>query len=161
MTTDEICGEPTANDEPCQRDPGFGRDVDHGPCMDHVDERPILRKFTAERRETIIGAAETGAFKKHIAQLASIDPDTLNRWIEMGETDAENGLDTDLAEFYSAWQRARGRGAIETLQACDEEFLAERAYGYTKKERHEHLVDDDADLDDAEFEFQYVNADQQ
>lgn len=160
MSDDEtdICGEPTAEGEPCKRPEGFGRGPDAtGPCMDHVQDRPVLRKFTPERRERILGAAPTGAFKKHIAQMVDIKPDTLTRWIEMGEEDDINNLDTELAEFYRAWQRARGQGAINTLNECSDEFLAERAYGYTKKERHEHLVDDDADLTDAEFEFEYVD----
>lgn len=159
MSDDEICGEPTKEGEPCQRPSGFGRDADGGPCSDHVAEHPILRKFTAEKRETILGAAESGAFKTHTAQLAGISFNTLESWLEMGEADEANDLDTDLAEFYCNWQRARGRGAVDTLRECSEEFLAERAYGYTKKERHEHLVDDDVDLDDAEFQFEYENAD--
>lgn len=155
MTDQDRCGEPTAKDEPCQRPEGFGRDADHGPCYDHVEERPVLRKFTEGRRETILGAAESGAFKKHVAQLAGIKPDTLNRWLEMGETDAENSLDTDLSEFYRAWQRARGRGAVDTLRECSEEFLAERAYGYTKTEQKNIALDSDADVpvDDTSAEF--------
>lgn len=147
-TPTDRCGEPTADGAPCQRPEGFGRDADGGPCMDHVQERPVLRKFTPERRERILGAAPSGAFKKHIAQMVDLKPDTLTRWLEMGETDDSNGLDTDLAGFYREWQRARGNGAIKTLNNCSDEFIAERAYGYTKKERHEHLVDDDADLQD-------------
>ena len=129
------CGEPTAGDgTPCERPAGFGTDRDDGPCMDHVQERPVLRKFTPKRRERILGAAPSGAFKKHIAQMAEIDPDTLDRWIQMGEKDDKNGLDTELAEFYSEWQRARGLGAIQTLNDCSDEFVAERAYGYTKSQ---------------------------
>lgn len=159
--TDDICGEPTADDTPCERPEGFGRDADSGPCMDHIKNRPVLRKFTPERRERIIGAASSGAFKKHVAQLAEIKHDTLNRWLDMGEADAENGLDTDLAQFYREWQRARGAGAIRTLNNVSDEFLAERAYGYTKTERKEHLVDGDADLEEKAAEgFEYLVADE-
>ena len=144
--TKEICGEENKDGSRCQRESGWGTDRNHGPCIDHKQDRPVLRKFTAERREQIIGAAQTGAFKKHCAQLAEIDQDTLQRWLKMGEKDEQNGLDTELADFYTDWQRARGMGAIKTLQNVNDEFLAERAYGYTKKERHEHLVDGEADL---------------
>lgn len=136
--TEDICGEPTAAGEPCQREAGWGTQRDSGPCIDHEQERPVLRKFTPKRRERIIGAAPSGAFKKHIAQMAEIDPDTLNRWIEMGEKDDRNGLDTELATFYSDWQRARGMGAIRTLNNCSDEFIAERAHGYTKSQEVEH-----------------------
>jgi transposase-like protein len=109
--------------------------------MDHVQDRPVLRKFTSSRRERIVGAASSGAFKKHIAQLAEIDPDTLQRWIDMGEKDHQNDLDTELAEFYTDWQRARGVGAISTLKDCSDEFIAERAYGYTKTQEVQHSGD--------------------
>jgi len=135
--TDELCGEPTADGTPCKRPSGFGTDRDSGPCYDHTQDRPVLRKFTPQRRERIVGAASTGAFKKHIAQLAEIDPDTLERWLNMGEADSKNGLETDLAEFYTDWQRARGAGAIRKLQNVDDEFVLERGYGYTKTETRE------------------------
>jgi len=140
--TEDICGHETADGSPCQRRPGFGTDRDDGPCMDHVQERPVLRKFTPQRRERIIGAAPTGAFKKHIAQMAEIDADTLNRWLELGEKDDMNGLDTELAEFYSEWQRARGAGAIRKLNNVDDEFALERGYGYTKTETREFAADE-------------------
>jgi len=143
----DICGEPTADGTPCQRTAGFGTDTEDGPCYDHVEERPVLRKFTPERRERIVGAASSGAYKKHIAQMAEIDPDTLERWLSMGEKDEQNALDTDLAEFYTDWQRARGVGALQKLQNVDDEFILERSYGYTKTERREHLVDDEAELE--------------
>jgi len=157
MTDDDICGHPTANDGSCQRAAGWGTERDSSPCRDHVQDRPVLREFSEETRQRILGAAESGAFKKHIAQVAEISTDTLNRWLDMGERDAENGFETDLAGFYRSWQRARGAGALQTLKECDEEFVAERAYGYTKTERREHLVDDEADLSDSEFEFEYVD----
>ena len=148
----DICGEPTADGTPCERRPGFGTDRDEGPCFDHVQDRPVLQKFTEQRRERIIGAASSGAFKKHIAQLAEIKPETLTRWLRMGETDAENGLETDLAEFYREWQRARGAGAIQKLQNVDPEFILERGYGYTK--RQDLRVDGDADLSEAIVDFE-------
>ena len=144
--TDGTCGEPTADGTPCQRPAGFGRDVDDGPCYDHVEERPVLRKFTPERRERIVGAASSGAFKKHIAQMAEIKADTLNRWLEMGEADESNGLDTDLAEFYRDWQRARGVGVLRKIQNVDDEFVLERSYGYTKTETRKHDVEDGGEM---------------
>jgi len=143
----DICGEPTVDGTPCQRSEGFGTNRDSGPCMDHEQERPVLRKFTSQRRERIIGAASSGAFKKHIAQMAEIDPDTLERWLQMGEEDEQNGLDTKLAEFYTDWQRARGAGALQTLQNVSDEFLAERAYGYTKTETRKHDVEEGGKMD--------------
>ena len=128
------CGEPTADGTPCERTAGFGTETDDGPCYDHVQERPVLRKFTPQRRERILGAAPSGAFKTHIAEMAEIDPDTLDRWLEMGRADDANGLETELSAFYSEWQRARGYGAMQTLNNCSDEFIAERAYGYTKSQ---------------------------
>ena len=137
-TVEETCGSTDTTDgTPCKRTAGWGTDRDHGPCKEHVDDRPVLRKFTATRRERIIGAAMSGAFKKHIAQAAEIDRDTLDRWLDMGKEDDANDLDTELAEFYTAWQRARGAGAVQTLQSCSAEFIAERTYGYTKTEKRE------------------------
>jgi len=74
--------------------------------------------------------------------MAEITEDTLNRWIHLGESDDDEGLDTDLAEFYQDWQRARGAGAIRKLQSVDDEFALERGYGYTKTETHEHTGED-------------------
>lgn len=140
--SEEICGEMNASDgTKCQRSAGWGTKKDHGPCMDHVQERPVLRKFTPQRRERIIGAAPSGAFKQDIAQLAEIKPETLTRWLEMGEEDDINDLDTELAQFYREYQRARGAGKIKTLKNCSDEFLAERAYGYTKSQEIEHSGD--------------------
>jgi len=144
--TDDICGEATAEGTPCQRPSGFGTDREDGPCYDHTQQRPVLRKFTPARRERIIGAASSGAFKKHIAQLAEIDPDTLERWLTMGQEDEQNGLDTDLAEFYTDWQRARGAGALQKLQNADDEFILERSYGYTKTETRKHDVEEGGEM---------------
>ena len=144
--TDDICGEPTADGTPCQRPEGFGTEREGGPCMDHEQERPVLRKFTPERRERIVGAASSGAFKKHIAQMAEIDPDTLDRWLEMGKADEQNGLDTDLAAFYTDWQRARGVGALQKIQNVDDEFVLERSYGYTKTETRKHDVEEGGEM---------------
>jgi hypothetical protein len=64
----------------------------------------------------------------------------------MGKADEQNGLNTELAGFYCNWQRARGSGAVSTLQECSDEFVAERAYGYTKTETHEHTGEGDDPL---------------
>lgn len=136
--SDDICGEPRADGEPCQRPAGWGRDADSGPCVDHATEKRVLRQFDDATREQLLGAAETGAFKQHCAQYAGITEQTLRNWLNWGRDDLDNDEDTELAEFYLDWQRARGRGAVERLGDVDDEFALERGYGYTKTQKVEH-----------------------
>ncbi|GAB3669532.1 hypothetical protein [Halopiger thermotolerans] len=146
MTDDDRCGSTdTDSGQPCQRPAGWGTDRDSGPCVDHVDDDRALRKFDQGRREKLIGAAETGAFKEHCAQYAGITEQTLRNWLNWGEEDLEDGKETDLAEFYLDWQRARGRGVVERLENVDDDWVLERGFGYSKTEKRE--VDMDADVD--------------
>lgn len=147
--TDAECGEPCEDGTPCERDAGWGTGRDIGPCIDHQQDHRKLRKLDEETKQTLIGAAQEGAKHEHCAMLAGIRPRTLRRWREWAMEDIEAGRETDLTEFYVRYQRARAGGAVETLQDCSPEFLAERSYGYTKTEKreveahHEHDSTDD------------------
>lgn len=149
--TDDTCGSTdTGSGEPCQRDAGWGTDRDHGHCIDHEDDERVLRKFDDGTREKILGAAEVGAFKEHCAQYAGVTEQTLRNWLNWGEEDLENEKDTELAEFYLDWQRARGRGVVSRLENVDDDWLLERGFGYTKKETREVDLDADHSFDAAE-----------
>lgn len=147
---ENICGEATGSDgngPPCQRQAGWGTESDIGPCKDHAEDYVVPDKLTEETKNQLIGAAQQGAFKRHCAQTAGLRPRTLRRWLSWGEDHCERGIDSELAEFYVRFQQARGAGAVRRLKDADDEFVLERSYGYTKTERHEHLVDDDQSLD--------------
>lgn len=134
----DICGEPKGNGEPCKRDPGWGREgVSKGPCMDHVGDFHNPKKLTPEVKNTLAGAAQEGAFKKHCAQLAEISRQTLENWLKWGEEDVKKDIDSPCADLYLTFQRARGTGAVRRLKDVDSEFVLERSYGYTKTEEHQ------------------------
>lgn len=135
---DNTCGEPNAEGEPCGRQAGWGTPSDIGPCKDHAQEYRVPRKLTEEARSKILGAAQRGAFKQTCAAIAGVTPQTLRNWLNQGEQHVQDGLDTPLSEFYLAFQRAHAQGEVSTLQDCSSEFLAERAYGYTKTQELQH-----------------------
>lgn len=105
--------------------------------MDHEQDHRNLRKLDEETKQTLIGAAQEGAKHEHCAMLAGVTPQTLRFWRQWAREDLDGGKENELTDFYLRYQRARGAGAVETLQDCSSEFLAERSYGYTKTERHE------------------------
>jgi len=141
------CGQPTKDGGKCQRDAGWGLESDIGPCRDHAEEYRVPKKLDEETKNSLVGAAQAGAFKRHCAHVAGIAPSTLRDWLNRGEDHVTNDIDSPLADLYRRFQRARAAGAVSKLRDADDEFVLERSYGYTKTERKEHLVDDDADLD--------------
>lgn len=162
--SNDICGEETAAGEPCKRDAGWGREgVDDGPCVNHVDDFHNPDKLTEETKSTLVGAAQEGAFKEHCAQVAGITPRTLRKWLEWGEEDVENDVDSPCADLFFRYSRARGAGAVRRLKDVKSEFVLERSYGYTKTEQHEVSGPDgepieqetthSADLDESDYEF--------
>jgi len=158
---DNTCGEPCEDGTKCQRDAGWGTDSGIGPCRDHATEWAVPEKLDEETKHSLIGAAQAGAFKKHCALVAGITPQTLHNWLTDGEGHLENDIDSPLADLYLRFQRARAAGAVSKLRDADDEFVLERSYGYTKTERKEHLLDDDADLSEQLAEgFEYVLADE-
>lgn len=139
MTEDDICGEQNADGTECKRDAGWGRgeDVNSGPCMDHVDDYHNPKKLTPETKSTLVGAAQEGAFKQHCAQVAGITEQTLRNWLNWGEADVENDVDSPCADLFLDFQRARGAGAVRRLKDVRSEFVLERSYDYTKTEERQ------------------------
>ena len=135
--TNDICGEPTSSGGRCTRDAGWGTSRDSGPCSDHQDDFHNPAKLNAETKSTLIGAAQEGAHKEHCAQIAGITEQTLRNWLNWGQEDAENDIDSPCAELFLDFQRARGAGAVRRLKDVDSKFVLERSYGYTKTETHE------------------------
>jgi len=155
---DDNCGYELDDGTPCQRDAGWGTDSTIGHCKDHAQEWTIPQKLDEETINTLVGAAQSGAFKKHCAQVAGITPQTLRSWLAEGEDHAERDLDTALADLHLRFTRARAASAVQKLQNADDEFVLERSYGYIRQERKEHLVDEDADLDrDVVVDFEDVD----
>lgn len=136
--TDAVCGYvKESDDEPCQRPAGWGTPSDIGHCKDHAEEYTVPRKMDEQTKQSLVGAARRGAFKKHCARVAGITPQTLRNWLNQGEEHIANCMETPLSEFYLRFERARAAGAVERLEDVDPEFVLERSYGYTKTETHE------------------------
>lgn len=137
---EDVCGSTdTESGEPCQRPAGWGFEGSQlGPCKTHDQTQRKLRKLDAETKSTLVGAAQAGAKHEHCAMLAGIAPRTLRQWRDWAREDLDDGLETELTEFYLRYQRARAGGAVSTLKECSPEFLAQASYGYTKTERREH-----------------------
>lgn len=124
--SDDICGEPTDDGSPCQRDPGWGRDADSGPCVDHADGRPSKLD---DAWDDAMKAARAGLTKAGIARYCGIDESTLHRWL--GRHD----------DFCKSLNRARARAEMEFVTDPDDtnhaQFLLERSFGYTKEQELE------------------------
>lgn len=151
-----VCGEPTASGEPCQRPAGFGIEgVSVGPCKDHATEYRVPDKLNQDVRQKLTGAANAGAKLEHCAGVAGISRSTLWDWLSRGEDHAKRGLDTELADLYRTFQRARAAGAVKRLQNADDEFVLQASYGYTKTT--EHAVDMEADVE-TDAEEAYIKA---
>lgn len=111
----DICGEPTGEDgngPPCERNAGWGRDADTGPCIDHVDDRVRPRKLTVELQERIAADLEEGVPIKHAAPAHGISRDTYHRWVNLGE-DQDEGI---LSDFADRVTRARAHGTGQILR---------------------------------------------
>lgn len=144
-----ICGDTdTQTGEPCQRDAGWGTNASRGPCRDHVQSYTVPKKLTPEVQNSLIGAAKEGAKIKHCAQLAGIGGTTLWEWLSEGEEHIEADIDSELAELYRTFHRARASGAVKRLRDANDEFVLQSSYGYTKREEHE--VDMTVNMDPGE-----------
>lgn len=124
--TDDICGEPTSTGSPCQRDPGWGRDVDQGACVDHADGRPSKLDSAWD---DAMEAAEAGLTKAGIARYCGIDESTLHRWLDKYD------------DFRKSLRRKRAQAEVRYVTDPDDtrhaQFLLERSFGYTKSEEVE------------------------
>lgn len=107
MTDEDICGEPTGNDTPCQRAAGWGRDEDTGPCIDHADgEGHTGRTALLERDPSIIevmeGELQNGATVPEACAEARITVDQYHKWRRRGEAD-------DADELYRKFRKQTAR----------------------------------------------------
>lgn len=109
MSDDEICGEPTTDDSPCQRDPGWGRDADSGPCIDHADgDAGTGRTSLLERDPSIIevmaGELQNGATVPEACAEARITVKQYHDWRRRGES---ADRDSVFRKFCNQTARAR------------------------------------------------------
>ncbi len=64
-------------------------------------------KFTPEMQERILEGMKKVLVKRHAAAYAGIHHKTLYRYLEWGEEDLLNDLDTDYAKFCAAFKRTQ------------------------------------------------------
>lgn len=113
--SNEICGHPTADDDPCQLPASF----DDDRCHHHTDTpegpedvgRPS--KLTKQRQEDIAAAVEQGASWNEATRKNGVHPETARTWLRKGE-EQEEGV---YAEFHSRLTRAKGEGEGTYRQA--------------------------------------------
>ncbi|WP_255170111.1 hypothetical protein [Natrononativus amylolyticus] len=148
--SENICGEPTNSGEPCHRDAGWGTDRDSGPCTDHTQAYRDPDKLTPEVKSSLIGAAQEGTAKRHCAHISGITDQTLRNWLEWGQEDLENEIQSPCADLFLDFQRARAAGAVRRLKGASDEFVLQASYGYTKTERQEVEMDATHSIDAAE-----------
>ena len=76
---------------------------------------PMPSKFTESRRRVILAALGCGASRRTAAKLASIDHQTLGRWIERGRTSSPGGRWRQFFEDVLAAEAAEPRPALLPL----------------------------------------------
>lgn len=134
-----------------------GADTPNGPCKNPATEGNSCwieshggdrgaSKFTEDRREEILEAAEYGATKKGCARAAGVTYRTLQNWLDRGQDAADE--ESDYFQFFQDFERARAEGELRLLRSdrTSPEFILERSYGYTKKEEIEHTGEDGGPL---------------
>lgn len=124
--SDEICGESTGDGEPCQRDAGWGRDADTGPCLDHADEaggtgRTALLEEDPSIIDVMAGALQSGATVPEACAEARISVDQYHKW--RGRGDHEDAADL-FCKFREETARARRVAARQDRSMVKEEAKA-------------------------------------
>lgn len=124
MTSDDICGELTDDDEPCQRDSGWGRDADTGPCIDHADEpgntgRTALLEEDESIIEVMAGELQNGATVPEACAEARITVSQYHKWRRRGEND-------DAAEVFREFRKQTAR-ARRVAAKADRSMVKEEA----------------------------------
>ncbi|AFZ73029.1 transposase [Natronobacterium gregoryi] len=130
--TDDICGEPTGPDgdgEPCQRAAGWGRDVDHGPCVDHADDvGGTGRRSELEQNDSIVdlvaGELQNGATVPEACAEAGISTSSYHEWRRKGEASDADADEDVFVEFLEETTRARRIGAKRDRERL-KELIAE------------------------------------
>jgi hypothetical protein len=160
---DDVCEAPTDGGDgpPCQHPTTEEGDSDrcwidaHNDAETGVD--PGGREFAidADDHDAILDAAKKGASKAGCARAAGVERPSLNRYLEAHE------------DFRSEFTQARAQGEQRLLTGPLYEerdsprqmdgqharFLLSTSFDYVKTEKREHLVDDDADLQDSPADF--------
>lgn len=161
MPDDDICGSTDTHDgEPCQNPAGHGMDSDIGPCWRHDPShdgdqggRPAFIDDEAAK-ERLYEAVEDGLYLNHAAAYARYSYDTVKAARDKGEEHLRQGKETKFSEFSEELDAREAAGIKKRMgEVSPEHFVAVK--GYAKTERREHLVDDEADLTEAAFEFEY------
>lgn len=67
---------------------------------------PALSKFTADAREAILTAIRCGCTHDKAAELAGLRRVTVWRWLQRGEQDERNGVDSEFARFCADFRQA-------------------------------------------------------
>lgn len=111
--TEDICGEPTGEGEPCQRAAGWGRDEDSGPCVDHADGdggtgRRCLLRDDPSITDLVAGELQNGATVPEACAEAGISVDQYHDWRRRGRADDSEEL---FSKFSKETTRARRIGA--------------------------------------------------
>ena len=132
--TNDTCGHPTEESEPCQL-PASRSD---GKCHLHTESGDRADAGRSSKfddvHDDVLEAAGNGTTKEGCARAAGIHPSTLYDWLDQ------------KPEFSEAFNRARARAEQQLVEAAAEEdpkWVLERSYGYVKTERHEVEADID------------------
>jgi transposase len=133
--TDDVCGEPTADGDPCQHPPTES----DGRCWHHTeideDRMEAGRPSTFEdHRDDLLEAAREPIKTRDVARTAGVGKSTLYDWLDAHP------------EFSDAFKRARSEAARELVaRGLDDpdvdtgmiRFLLERTFDYTKTQELE------------------------
>lgn len=125
--TDDTCGSTdTATGDPCQRQAGWGTDLDHGRCKAHR-ERGRPTKLTYDRQEAIAAAIEDGDPIVAACRKNGITHKTHTNWMDRGKQQDEgvfadyfrrlaHALGHDQSEKTDVvWERAKAEGDVDAM----------------------------------------------
>lgn len=123
MSNEEICGEPTADGQPCERAPGWGRDAESGPCKDHAEGAGSTGQTALlERDESIIevmaGELQNESTVPEACAEARITVDQYHKWRRRGESEDAGEL---FRKFRKRTARARRIAAKQDREELKDE----------------------------------------
>lgn len=121
--SDDKCGAECVDGSTCQNPAGSC------PVDSHTDtNRGRPSKYSEERVNDILSAAQRGTTIEGCARAAGIHHSTLYDWLDA------------KPEFSEAFNRARAKGEqrlVDAVEEKDPKFLLERSYEYHKTEKRE------------------------
>lgn len=145
MSDQDICGyEDTTTGQPCRHPAGSCPVTSHAeaaPDGGNPQGRPS--KFTDDRAQAAIEAAELGKSIRGCERAAGVSHGTIDNWLDRNprfET-----ADGDERQFFSSFRRARGVGETTCIEngrsedgdASFEKFLLASSFDYKKTEKRE------------------------